>query len=113
MKKSEFVERRKRYWEAEDIAAAEAAGVVWDPEEEPLAERLYVVDSLTLPGDSMPAWLLSTVAGDSYLTKETAQAAADLYNRRGNIARVARELRASAHYGERRFEGWADYLEGK
>lgn len=52
MKKSEFVAKRQRHWEDGrsacsveqrvlwDVEAAEASGKVWDPEEEPLPERL-------------------------------------------------------------------------
>lgn len=50
MKKSEFIESRRGGMRTEigdffverDIEAAEAAGVVWDPEEEPLPEQLEV-----------------------------------------------------------------------
>lgn len=54
MKKSEFIEARRRHWEdgrsafsleqrlLQDVDAAEHAGVAWDPEEEPLPPELAV-----------------------------------------------------------------------
>lgn len=45
MKRSEFVARLNDHespWVTDVVAIAEAAGVVWDPEEEPLPERLTV-----------------------------------------------------------------------
>lgn len=59
MKKSEFEKSRLEHWRAEfirephvqtgrDVEAAEAAGVVWDPEEPELPARLYLANADTL-----------------------------------------------------------------
>ena len=61
MKKSEFEAQRSDYWTGcgvtvlhkvqEDIRAAEAAGVAWDPEEEPLPERLAITPNESYIGE--------------------------------------------------------------
>jgi len=61
VKKSKYEKERTGHWERLiadgqrlgervllDIMAAEAAGVVWDPEEEPLPERLHLGSNLFL-----------------------------------------------------------------
>lgn len=74
---------------AEDVAAAEAAGVVWDPEAEPMAPTLEAVVN------PIGEWSLRTAqwgCGDRDLTEREARAAAEAYNRRGAVAQVAKEL---------------------
>lgn len=73
MKKSEFERRSLEYWMhrsqpgdsnlvGRDVRAAEAAGVIWDPEkpeEDPLPERVYVPDAGRFPtAFLMPEWRL-------------------------------------------------------
>jgi len=78
MKKSEFEKKRRSFWQTEtepdmatlvnrDIWAAEAAGVVWDPEEEPLPERLFISYSgggtHAVPVDGQRIWVFSAARG--------------------------------------------------
>jgi hypothetical protein len=64
MKKSEYMLARREFHRAglateprvyRDVQAAEAAGVVWDPEEEPLPERLHLECDIAFEPGSVPA----------------------------------------------------------
>lgn len=64
MKKSEFIAARRAHWAAQlpaselrakgDVAAAEAAGVIWDHEEEPWPEELAVLGTVIVPATLAP-----------------------------------------------------------
>lgn len=137
MRKSEYEAARHKVWAyradarswsacvADDVAAAEAAGVVWDPEEEPMAGRLAAADLYGVPCFADPQWSLALVLRGGFrsrlMTKREAEVAADLYNRRKNIATVAGELRLLAQASgcdhgtlfASEVRRWADLLEGK
>ena len=130
MKKSEYERRRREHHGGigvfgpievytmlirRDIEAAEAAGVVWEPEEEPLAERVLIGRYSQL-GD---AWILWRDRDRRLaLTEAEAGCAADLYNRRKDIATVGRNLREAGgsaeitHLRADALRMWADLLEG-
>lgn len=141
MKKSEFESKRREFWgrqrighaiwgaetpdeilAARDTAAADAAGVAWDPEEEPMAERLWAVDVCGVPGFAGDQWVLAVCRDfvrERLATKAEATLAADLYNRREAIEEVAAKL---ADLTERShfhglfagtFRAWANRLRGK
>lgn len=118
MKRSEYVRLRKDHWRnpvtgkeaAElDAEAAEAAGVIWDPEEGPMVKRL-VAEGGRLYADC------NGCAGDA-ATQAEARLAASLYNRREEIAAVAHGCRYRA--GRRQDANpydllrWAKLLDGK
>lgn len=107
MKRSEYQAVRKSYWSSpftgedgfgvyqridQDVAAAEAAGVIWDPEEEPpMAERLVVW--LPRKDSGNPAMLRREGTAEPATERELA-IAADLYNRREVIDLMPNCLRA-------------------
>ena len=129
MKKSEMARfLRDLQWGRLDSAVAtaihqmEAAGVVW--EEEPLAVDVKVADLYGIPGFQGVQYALAVVRDgvrERLLTKAEARLAADLYNRRGAIDSVARDIRrwtggdpaSSVHLLPGELRRWADALEGK
>lgn len=73
MKKSEFIKSREAVWSDriypptyrinDDVEAAEAAGVVWDPEDEPLPEWLRVSEITNQEGCLRPHLAIDGFAG--------------------------------------------------
>lgn len=109
MKKSEFLEARRSHWAAQmpasdsrarvDVEAAEAAGVVWDPEEPELPERLKIFDDGSIAAvwsDGVESIVTQTCTG----RKRTArQEAVRRYNLWPELLRKAGHARGV--YGDR------------
>lgn len=100
MKKSEYEAARKEAWAVkvsserswsqcvrDDVAAAEAAGVTWDAEEEPMAERLGLLGGALWAAREDGAALREATVTELHC-------AADLYNRRHVFERIAQEMTA-------------------
>ena len=76
------------------LVEMEEEGMQWDPEEEPLAERLEVRTQVYAPHELPPALGCDTAPGLwRFATLAELRLAADLYNRRRAIESVVRELR--------------------
>lgn len=114
---------REDPFEIANLAAEEmeAAGFVFESEEEPMAEEVTVM-AKGAPGPHGHLLVVNVADGRAwrYLTKAEAQLAADLYNRRKKIATVAGELRARAdtvfvvwELLQADLRRWAALLEGK
>lgn len=97
-----------------DVAAAEAAGVKWDPEEEPMAERLGLLGGALWAARKDGAALREATAAELLC-------AIALYNRRPDFERIAQEMTAlhdrlihssAIHFGETAaaVSDWIDHL---
>jgi hypothetical protein len=84
------------------------AGITWDAEEEPLAERLKPVQAGCVVTLGTPGQHASTYGRE--MTMAEATIAAEMYNRQKAISLAARELMASSNM---RCWELANLLEGK